>query len=63
MSLYFLFVYSNIRKDKKLIRRIMYYIKVDMMWYSSKLYQSYKEATLECNKLRKNGYTPKILKK
>lgn len=41
----------------------MYYIKVDMMWYSSKLYQSYKEATLECNKLRKQGYTPKILKR
>ncbi len=41
----------------------MYYIKVDMMWYSSKLYQSYKDAMLECIKLRKESYTPKILKK
>jgi hypothetical protein len=41
----------------------MYYIKVDMMWYSSKLYQSYKDAMLECIKLKKQGYSPKVIKK
>jgi hypothetical protein len=41
----------------------MYYIKVDMLWYTSKLYQSYKDATLECIKLKKEGYSPKIIKK
>ncbi len=41
----------------------MYYIKVDMLWYVSKIYQNYKDAALECLKLRKDGYSPKILKK
>lgn len=41
----------------------MYYIKVDMLWYRSKVYQRYKDAWLECIKLKRDGYSPKIIKK
>lgn len=41
----------------------MYYIQTNMFWYLSEAYKSYKEAVLECNKLKKQGYTTKIIRK